>query len=149
MKVLSKEEIILNLVGDGEQKKEILGYIKTNDLRNVNVLGRKSKEELKIIYKENDILILTSLYEGLPLVILEGMASGLPIICTNIPGVRSFLINEGLLTEFDAINIASACKNLKENPNKYNEFSKNAYNKAKGYTWLELVKNDLLKLYGK
>ena len=39
----------------------------------------------------SDIFILPSFYEGLPLVLIEAMACGLRAICTDLPGIKSWL----------------------------------------------------------
>ena len=54
-------------------------------------LGFIPGEELTELYKNSDIFILPSYYEGLPLVIMESMASGALPICTDLPGVRKWI----------------------------------------------------------
>lgn len=44
-------------------------------------------EDIKTIYQEADVLVLTSDWEGTPNVILEAMASGLPVVATRVGGV--------------------------------------------------------------
>lgn len=50
-------------------------------LRNVVLLGRKSRAELADLYRAADALVLPSVGEGFPLVVQEAMASGLPVFC--------------------------------------------------------------------
>lgn len=47
--------------------------------------------ELAKVYKQNDILVLPSYFEGLSLVPIEAMASGLLPICTDLPGMRPWI----------------------------------------------------------
>lgn len=54
-------------------------------------LGFIPGSELTALYKNSDIFILPSYYEGLPLVIMESMASGALPICTDLPGVRKWI----------------------------------------------------------
>lgn len=51
--------------------------------------GRVSQEELAAILGESHLFVLPSLYEGLPLVLLEALACGCRIITTNLPGCRA------------------------------------------------------------
>ncbi|MBR2674133.1 MAG: glycosyltransferase family 4 protein [Mogibacterium sp.] len=57
----------------------------------VDWVGFVSNEELTTMLKQCDIFILPSYYEGLPLVIMESMASGALPICTDLPGVREWI----------------------------------------------------------
>ncbi len=43
------------------------------------------------MFRECDILVLPSLYEGLPLVLIEAMACGLKIVCTDLPGIKEWM----------------------------------------------------------
>lgn len=70
------------LVGDGNLKEQVLKKI--NDLqlnRSVKLLGKRSDvSELMI---SSDILLLPSLFEGLPFVVIEAQGAGLPVVATQ------------------------------------------------------------------
>ena len=70
-----------------------------------NFLGKKSRNELVSPYQDNDIFILTSNYENYTNVVFEAMASGLPVIATNVGGIPSQVKNckTGLLIELGNI----------------------------------------------
>lgn len=57
----------------------------------VEFLGRLAQRELAAEMNRSDIFVLPSFYEGLPLVLVEAMACGLRAVCTDLPGVRSWL----------------------------------------------------------
>ncbi|MDA3838609.1 MAG: glycosyltransferase family 4 protein [Candidatus Delongbacteria bacterium] len=79
----------LNLVGSGsgKEKEECLKLAK--ELGNKVVIhGAVHQSDLATIMKRSHILILPSLYEGLPLVVLEALASGCRVIATDLPGIR-------------------------------------------------------------
>jgi glycosyltransferase involved in cell wall biosynthesis len=82
----------LHLVGDGsgEEKDSCLRLTEQMGKR-VCLHGAVSQEDLARIMKQSHILVLPSFYEGLPLVLLEGLASGCRIIATNLPGVNEML----------------------------------------------------------
>ncbi|MGB1227713.1 MAG: glycosyltransferase, partial [Poseidonibacter sp.] len=49
------------------------------------------QDELAKFLRTCDIFILPSFFEGLPLVVIEALASGAKVICTNLPGLDDFL----------------------------------------------------------
>ncbi len=83
-------KIKLDIVGDGEDKnyfKKMVTDLKMEDI--IEFKGNIHDEyELVSLYKNSDVLVLPSLSEGLPTVILEALYFGLPVIASNIPGIR-------------------------------------------------------------
>lgn len=86
------ENIELNLVGHGnvEESDIIIKSIK-NRKTEVNYLGAISQDKLAEFLRTTDIFILPSFFEGLPLVVIESLASGAKVICTDLPGLDDFL----------------------------------------------------------
>lgn len=54
-------------------------------------LGRLSHKDLAKELNQSDIFVLPSFYEGLPLVVIEAMACGLKVVCTDLPGIQNWL----------------------------------------------------------
>ncbi len=80
---------------------------------NVRFLGYR-KDSIDII-NACDILVCPSLFEGLPRVVLESMAMGVPVVGSNVDGIPEVIDNEqnGLLVEpKDSIQLSSAIKRL-------------------------------------
>jgi len=82
----------LNLLGSGsgEEKERCLGLAKELGEK-VRVYGALSQNGLAKIMRHSHILVLPSFYEGLPLVILEALASGCRIVATDLPGTKELL----------------------------------------------------------
>lgn len=78
--------------GSGEEKAYCLMLAKELGER-VRVHGALPQKSLAEIMRQSHILILPSFYEGLPLVILEALASGCRIVATDLPGTKEILGN--------------------------------------------------------
>ncbi|MBI87365.1 MAG: hypothetical protein CMG63_04710 [Candidatus Marinimicrobia bacterium] len=97
--------IRLNIVGVGDKKEVKRLKQISKDVKEITFLGEKKGEELIKEYQRNDVFIITSNYDNYPNVIFEAMASGLPVIATNVGGIPSQVINNktGFLIELNNI----------------------------------------------
>ncbi len=73
---------------DVEYHQEVMSLIDDFKLKNVSIMGRVN---VKNYLPTFDIMLLTSISEGQPLAVLEGMAAGIPQICTNVGGCKELL----------------------------------------------------------
>lgn len=89
-----KSDVKFMLVGDGILRKQIESEIKKLNLEKNVILTGWRKDSNKII-KIFDVFVLTSLWEGLPRVIVEAMAAGIPVVATYIDGTKE-IVQEGL-----------------------------------------------------
>ncbi|MCR3956657.1 MAG: glycosyltransferase family 4 protein [Gudongella sp.] len=80
----------LTIVGSGEGE-ERDGIIRRGRELGVRFTGAVNQDELAAIFRESDIFVLPSYYEGLPLVIMEALACGLMVVTTDIPGLRGYM----------------------------------------------------------
>ncbi len=88
-----KDYLNINIVGDGhnpEEYEEILNLSKESKY-NINFLGKIEQIELAQIFRQSHIFILPSFFEGLPLVVIEALASGCNVVTTDIPGVKDWI----------------------------------------------------------
>ena len=92
---INKDEIELSIVGSGagEEKREIEEVGNKSKLK-VKFLAEVAQKELGEIFRQSHIFILPSFYEGLSLVTIEALASGLMVVATDLPGLKSFLGDE-------------------------------------------------------
>lgn len=103
---LTQREVRLDVLGDGEELGVVRKAIDTYKLTNVTMHGRKERGEILEFYKTNDVLVMPSLYEAQPLVLLEAMAAGIPIIGTNVIGVADHIREAGIVVEPTAEGLA-------------------------------------------
>ncbi|MFN0086393.1 MAG: glycosyltransferase [Blastocatellia bacterium] len=75
------------LVGDGPEREEMERFAAQLGLSRDAVEFRGETEDIAAVYHEADMLILTSDYEGMPNVVLEAMASGLPVVSAGVGDV--------------------------------------------------------------
>jgi glycosyltransferase involved in cell wall biosynthesis len=101
---------------------------------NINFLGHISDAGEKIsIYRNSICLVLPSFYEASPMVIIESMAAGKPVIASNVGGV-SELIDEGLngfmVKPGDQLELSKAMEKMLSNPDIASKISKENLRKA-------------------
>jgi glycosyltransferase involved in cell wall biosynthesis len=78
------------IIGNGELKDELIE--KTEQLGlSESIIFAGARQDAETLYRMMDIFVLPSLWEGLPTVVLESMASGIPVIATDIPGTRELI----------------------------------------------------------
>ncbi len=78
----------LTLIGDGPRRAEIEGILEDRGLlERCRMLGGRSQEEVLDELSRSDILVLPSLMEGLPVVLMEAMASGVPVVAPRLAGI--------------------------------------------------------------
>lgn len=84
---LPQGSFVLHLVGDGPLKSELKILAERRGIAPAIVWhGWLPRAGLREVYQATDCLVNPSFYEGLPNVVLEAMASGLPVLASNIPG---------------------------------------------------------------
>ena len=118
VEILSKEfpDISLSIVGEGPALKSLKMLVKELGLeKNIHFFGFVEHSKLSDIYKEHDIFITASTIETQGIVILEAMASGLPIIGVNKLAIPECVKNNanGYITKpFDEKEMAEKIKIL-------------------------------------
>ena len=77
-----------HVIGDGPQQEEMIFHINALGIeKNVVLHGKRNKDEVQSWLNKADIFLLTSVYEGIPNVVLEAMAMELPVVTTKSGGV--------------------------------------------------------------
>jgi glycosyltransferase involved in cell wall biosynthesis len=98
------------IIGDGELRAELEGQVNSLGLKDAVIFGGWLKE-LSPVYSDLDVLVMSSLNEGTPVSVIEALASGCPVVSTNVGGTAD-LLDHGklgmLIPSGDAAALANA-----------------------------------------
>lgn len=120
VKELSKEgrSYQLYIVGDGSLRNRLDEMIEAENLTTtVHLLGKINHDEMVAYYNMADIFVLPSKMEGVPMVILEALACGTPVLATNVGGIPDLITagkNGFLIKSYTSNDIASGIKTLQD-----------------------------------
>lgn len=108
----------LCLIGDGPEKEQICDIVRKNNLQDCVVFVGITDQVCQYMC-ESDMFILPSLYEGVPMTLIEAMGCGMPIVATAVGGIPDMLFNEkdALLIDADELSIKNAMNKLYVNEN--------------------------------
>jgi len=91
-----RPDLRLNLIGDGPERAEIEAEARALGLSDaVTFLGYQSQAEVAAALANHHALVLPSFAEGVPVVLMEAMASAIPVVATQVGGV-SELVEDGV-----------------------------------------------------
>ncbi len=83
-----------SIAGEGPERHRLESLIRNLRLENeVRLLGHMSQMQLAACYAAADIVVLTSRSEGIPLVLMEAMARGMPVLAPAITGIPELVLD--------------------------------------------------------
>lgn len=126
--------------GDGELKSELTSP-------NIKCTGWIERKKLENYLANADIYLSTSLWEGLPLSVLEAMSIGLPVVLSNCIGNKDLVVNNGFLynNKIDCIEninklLSEKCLRIKQGKESKNLFFNNFLLKNMANNYLKVYK---------
>jgi glycosyltransferase involved in cell wall biosynthesis len=134
--------ISVRIVGEGEERKRIEQLIRQLGLSGrVRLVGAKHGVALQKEYMNADIFVLSSRFETFGVVILEAMASGVPVVATDIPGVRSIISHRqnGLLCAQEVTSLANTIQLAINNSALRHRITQRALENVKEYEWGKII----------
>ncbi len=135
--ILEQPHARLVIVGAGPLKSELMNLAKQSDIANVVFAGHVTSHHLNLLLSAADLYISPSLYENFSISILDALASGLPIICTNVGGSPE-IVEDGtnglLVPPRNSAAISEAIIRMMNNESARNLFRKNNRAKARLYS---------------
>jgi glycosyltransferase involved in cell wall biosynthesis len=119
---LNNPDVHLLIAGDGDLRDEVKLEIDRLGLqKQITMLGAVNQAELAKLQRVCSVFVLTSAYEGLPLVVLEALACGTPIVTTRCGETPNLLsANSGVICEERTpVAIADSLRKILDNPSDY------------------------------
>jgi len=137
----------LAIIGSGSEAENIKSTIKKLNLENsVGLIDKVPHEELLSYFKASSIFVLNTGYEGLPHIILEALACGLPVITTDVCGNPEVIKDghNGFLIKYnDKEQLKSAILKLWQDKALREELIKNGKETLKEFTREEMIKKTI------
>ena len=143
VKAAVRADVTYVAVGDGPELRRL-----RETSGKVKFVGAVPNEQVPVYLCAADVLVNTSKSEGFPMAILEGMASGLPIVAPKVCGIPEIVWDgvHGILTKPGSWqSTADAVDVILDNPGVALEMGMGNRERAKAYSWGNVVR----KLYGK
>lgn len=144
----------LDIYGKGQDFKKLQSQINNYGINNTTIIHAPD-QNIKEHYLNSSIFVMTSVYEGLPMTLLEANGLGLPSVCYDFPcgpkdvikdGINGFLVKNG-----DSGTFADKLLTLIENDNIRKHMGQEAYQMSERYSrrnimreWVNLF-NELIK----
>ncbi len=118
--VAEGRDVRLTLVGDGPDSRKLQEQSRQLGIaERVIFAGWKNQAELRQLYAASDLCVLSSFSEGVPVVLMEAMATGVPCVAPRITGIPELIRDgiEGLLvTPANVTELAAAIATLMDKP---------------------------------
>ncbi|MGD1820448.1 MAG: glycosyltransferase [Pleomorphochaeta sp.] len=138
----------LILVGDGEERENLENLSKSLNIDNfVEFTGFVSNVEDFLAV--SDVYIQSSHREGLPLAVLEGMASRLPVISTDVGGMKDIIHSNGFLIQDNNLKqLTETMDKLYLDNSLREELANNSYSIVQAYS-SKMMANKYCEIYDK
>ncbi|MED0964779.1 glycosyltransferase family 4 protein [Bacillus paramycoides] len=145
----TRKDFLFYIAGDGPEKESIMEEIEKYGLQqSVKMLGNISEPHEFI--GNMDALLLLSFREVFPMVVIEAMATGTPIVSIDVGGINEAIIDGEsgvLIPEYCDYLFADALKELQGNEEKVNDIRVNAREKAEVYFSLTKMVEETKGIY--
>ena len=150
LSLIKDKTVVLTIVGDGPHFGRLKRLAERLDIADrVTFAGRLKRAAVIDEFKNSQLFVLPTLWEGQGIVFLEAMASGLPIVATRIPGVNGMLedgINALLVPPRDSRALADAIQRLVSCEDLRFKLASEGLKRVKLFDWNQLV-DRIISLY--
>jgi glycosyltransferase involved in cell wall biosynthesis len=148
LEALENSTYTLDLIGGGVQEGDLKKFVSRGKIK-ARFLGVVSHKELARILPNHRVFVLPSIYENNPKALLEAMACSLPIVASNILGIREIIKHghNGLLCEPNPVSIRHAIDTLMYSPGLREILGRNARITARHNFSINVILAHERKLY--
>jgi glycosyltransferase involved in cell wall biosynthesis len=151
LKEMNIDEFELHLVGDGERRPILERLVVETGLsKQVRFVGWVDRSQIVERYRQADIFVTATRWEGMPNTVLEAMACGLPIVATHASGLDELVregINGYLVDINDETALAGCLADLIDNPYERERMGKESRKIAEQeFTW-DYITEQYVEIY--
>jgi glycosyltransferase involved in cell wall biosynthesis len=132
----------LTVAGCSVPAAEVKGAFAEKAREKVTVLPFVTREEIPSVYASHDVFVFPSLVEGMPLTLLEAMATGMPVVTTNTSGMADVVedgVNGLLAPPADAEKTAAAIEHLCKSVHLRKKLGLAGQETMRRYTWARVT----------
>lgn len=138
---------VINLIGGAGNEKERMNEVTKKGLNDVIIFSGLQSDIFPFL-RESDCFILPSLYEGMPVTLVEAMGCGIPIIASAVGGVPDMIENEesGILIEPNVDSLVNAMQRIMLDDRLRRSIGLNALTKSNDFSSTNMF-NGYTKIY--
>jgi glycosyltransferase involved in cell wall biosynthesis len=137
-----KREVELTVAGSFCPGDEVRRFFAPEIRGRVNVIPFVKREDMSALYADHDIFVFPSLMEGMPLALLEAMATGMPAVTTETCGMAD-VVEDGftgfLVPPANTVRLAEAIEQLCESVELRKRMGQEAQQTMRRYTWARVT----------
>ena len=142
--------VVAGVVADGAYLRQLDNNIRNSEfVSSVRLMTDLNVEDLLQLYKEAHVFVLHSEEESQGIVFAEAMATGMPVVATEVGGIPYVVQNgkNGLLSAYsDVCSFSEKMAGLMQDTQMWNGMSSAAIQSSQRYKWSH-INNDIVKLY--
>jgi glycosyltransferase involved in cell wall biosynthesis len=138
------DEVDVRIIGGGSLESELQELINQAKVAGrVELTGPMSPEGIREVFSRSDAMVICSLYEAMPLALLEAWASGLPVITTEVGMVQPTEAGTArgvhLLTDREPATLATAVRRLRDDRAYREALVQAGFEEVRQYTWARVT----------